>query len=97
MIVLQDKQSVIDIYKEAGRPLDGELLQSIEEVDAELSDLHCDHRFVILELQCRVCGHECVGIVPMVADLDNLECDVCENMSSQEKDSPEWWETGEPI
>lgn len=33
--------------------------------------------------KCRICGYECVGVIPIQADLDNLECGGCGNMTSE--------------
>lgn len=32
---------------------------------------------------CRACGFECVGVVPVGADLTNLECGKCGQMTSE--------------
>ena len=44
-------------------------------------------------VQCRICGHRHAAVAPTCADLDNLECPNCGNMTCQEYEPPEWEET----
>ena len=90
MIHLRNKAAVIGIYEESGRPLDKDLLDELESVDAELTTLGKSHEFVIMEVECRICTYRQTAIVPAIVDLDNLECFNCENMTSQEYEPKEW-------
>ena len=92
MIILKDKKEVIDIYKEAGRPLSKEMETDLNEIQAELEQKKLPTDWAIIEIKCRICNYECVSIVPAIADLDSLECGNCGNMSCQEKELEDWQE-----
>ena len=89
MIVIENTQNIIDIYAEAGRPLDEDTLESLEFVRKQLADEGIESNWCVIDTRCRVCGFEMVTIVPEIADLENLECANCENMAAMEKESEE--------
>lgn len=89
MIILPSAQDVIDVYREAGRPLDEDLIADLNYVVQQLADEGLESSFAILKTKCRVCNYEMVIIVPVIADLENLECANCENMSVMEEDDLE--------
>ncbi len=86
------KNDIIDLFKEAKKPLDKEILLDLAKVDNDLKSDGLDRSFVLLDGQCRICNHKQLLICPAVCDLDNLECANCENMTVQERDIPEWEE-----
>lgn len=86
MIRVGTSKDVIDIYEEAGRPLNEEMKKDLAEIDAELKEHGIKCGYVIIELKCRICNYEQTGITPEIADLDNLECDNCGNMAAMEKE-----------
>lgn len=93
MVVFKDKTDCIEQYQAIGRPLDMAMIDDMEEVTQELHDADLDQRWVLMDLVCRVCGHEQTFLVPIICDLDNLECMHCENMTSQEKEEADWWQS----
>ncbi len=92
MIVFKDKTDCIEKYEAIGSALDESLVEDLDQVTQELVENDLDVRWVVLDLLCRVCGHEQTALVPYAADLDNLECINCENHTSQEKEDVEWWQ-----
>jgi len=86
MIIFQNKNVLIEAFKEADKQLDEELIIGLDEVEQQLKELGLEESFVVMDIKCRICGHEQSIIVPEVADLDNLECINCEYMACQEKD-----------
>ena len=92
MVVLENKDAVIEAYKEAERPLTQKLIDSLDEVDSELVAEGLSREIAIIELQCRICSYKQTALVPAIADLDNLECGNCGNMTAQEAEPKEWWE-----
>jgi hypothetical protein len=89
MIICSDKNNVIELFKKANNPLNKEMVNSLEEANRKLAGLGLNLQWVVLELKCRVCNDETLCIVPQIADLDNLECDNCGNMTCQEKEPME--------
>lgn len=88
------KEDVIEIYKEAGIPLSHVIKEDLDYVEEDLKNRSLPVVFAIIDCQCRICSHHFVGIIPAIADLDNMECENCGNMTMQERDIPEW-EQGE--
>ncbi len=84
------KDDVISLWEEAGKPLDADILVDLEEVDADLMAEGLNRNFVILDAQCRICNYKSLIICPAICDLDNLECENCENKTMQERNIPEW-------
>lgn len=92
MIIFQNKNILIEAFKNAGKPLSEDILFDLDEVEQQLKELGLDEHFVVMDTKCRVCGHEESCIVPEIANLDNLECVNCECMTCQEKEENEWWQ-----
>jgi len=79
----KNAKEVQQLYKEADLPLTELLIDDINEVEAELRLLGEPTTFYVMNLKCRICNHTQVAIVPGVCDMDNLECDNCNNMTAQ--------------
>jgi len=62
-----------------------ELLVSLQSVDTKTG-------WIIQLSKCRICSQEEVSICPLDCDTSNLECDNCNNMTLQVKESEEWWQ-----
>ena len=85
MIYCGSVQSIVELYQTAfpkDNPLDPYILNEIE-CEMKLEG-YSDTRFVVFAGQCRICGRKEVAIVPVLADLDNLGCVNCGNMTVQE-------------
>lgn len=55
-----------------------------------MSDNEPDRLWAVLYEKCRICGKKVVGVAPLNADLDNLECSQCGNMTSEAVNEEEW-------
>ena len=85
-IYCESSEQVAEIYNEAKMPLIEGLKDSLVEVERELVGRGLPTSFVIIHCLCRICSHVEVAIVPACANIDNLECANCGNMSMQEKE-----------
>ena len=92
MILFKNKNEVIEAYKDIGRPLGNDLINELVETTQELRNLGLSEELVVMDLRCRICDYKQAAIIPAIADLDNLECGYCGNMTSQEADAKQWWE-----
>jgi len=90
MITLKNADDVIDIFTEAGKPLDRDTIEDLLDGEKELLDLGLPSEIAVIELKCRICNFEQVALVPTVADLGNLECVNCEHMAAMEKETPDY-------
>ena len=87
------KNDIISAFNEAKQPLDAETKADFDESEKQLKELGLSLEFATLLGKCRICNYEEGVIVPIVADLDNLECRNCGNMTMQEKEELEWLRT----
>ena len=95
MLVCKNKEDVIALFNEANKPLDEGALQSLEKISQELAEQNLPPEWVVIELECRVCGWKDLGIMPKVNNLENVECLNCDNSTMQESDEPEFWQKDE--
>ncbi len=84
------KNDIISAFDDAGRPLDAETKSDLDETEEILRHSGVNLEFAVFPGKCRICNDEQGIIAPVIADLDNLECINCGNMTVQEKEDLEW-------
>ena len=91
-----DKDNIILAFEKVGAPLNENQIRCLQEVTVELKKNGLSQDFAIIEEKCRVCSHRETTVVPLVADLLNLECSNCGNKTCQEvaddADEKECWQ-----
>ena len=88
-IRLANSDQVIAMFKETVKPLSPHMIASLDQIQTELIEAEIPTNFNVLIGKCRICNNEQITIIPSVADLDNMECGNCGNMTLQEKDDEE--------
>ena len=78
------KNQIIEIYKEAGKPLAANTIADLMEIDDK------GYGFTMLDSQCRICNYKSIIICPSCCDLDNLECGNCGNFTAGERELKDW-------
>jgi len=86
-IQLSNVDEIIAMFKETVNPLSPHIIADLDQLQTELIEAEISTDFNVLIGKCRICGNEQITIIPSVADLDNMECGNCHNMTLQEKDN----------
>lgn len=90
-----NKDTIIAVFEKAGHPLDEIHIRTLHEVARELKAIGVSQDFAMIDIKCRVCSHKTNTVVPLVADLENLECANCGNKTCQEDVEDADYETDE--
>lgn len=93
MIEFNSHLEVIEAFKDADRELDQESIDMIKGVSQSLIFAEMPDHWAVFEGTCRICSYVRPVIVPMCNNIDNLECGNCHNMTVQETEEREEWQS----
>ena len=84
------KNQIISAFGRVGVSLTKEQTIALNNAERELVQHGIPALFVIVDVECRVCSHRQSNLAVAGADLDNLKCNNCGNMTCQEVETEKY-------